>query len=164
MSKRIVLLQALASISKDLARIVGNVDLSVARQRPFANAWSMNDVLSHLCDVDVRSLARMQRVVNEERPIIRTIHPDETSHDTTVLPDQLLAQFEQARGNTITYLQNLGAGQWQRKATFDSGEETTVRTLVQILIEHDTQHLNQLIEIKERAGLRVVPVYTESGE
>jgi len=152
MSKRIVLLQALASTSKDLARILRDVDLSAAQQRPLPDGWSMNDVLSHLRDVDVRSLARMRRVVDEERPAILTIHPDETSHDKTTPPDQLLVQFEQARTETISYLQNLGAGQWQRRATFDSGEATTVRTLVQILIEHDTQHLNQLIEVKEVVG------------
>ena len=155
MSKRIVLLQALASISKDLARLVADVDLIAARQRPFASTWSINDVLSHLRDVDIQSLARMRRVVNEERPIIRTIYPDETTHDTATPPDQLLLQFEQARAETITYLQNLGAGQWQHRATFDSGEDTTIRTLVQILIEHDTQHLNQLIEIKEKASMQV---------
>ena len=155
MSKRIVLLQALASTNNDLARILRDVDDSVAQQRPSPDAWSINDVLSHLRDVDIHSLARMQRVVNEERPIIRTIYPDETTHDIDTLPEQLLAQFEQARGETITYLQNLGAGQWQRRATFDSGEDTTIRTLVQILIEHDTQHLNQLIAIKESARLRV---------
>jgi uncharacterized damage-inducible protein DinB len=155
MSKRIVLLQALASTSKDLARILRDVDLIAAQQRPLPDGWSMNDVLSHLRDVDVRSLARMRRVVDEERPAILTIHLDETSHDKTTPPAQLLVQFEQARTETISYLQNLGAGQWQRRATFDSGEVTTVRTLVQILIEHDTQHLNQLIEIKERASLRV---------
>jgi hypothetical protein len=97
----------------------------------------------------------MRRVVNEERPLIRTIHPDETKHDMMIPPDQLLAQFRQARTEIITYLQNLSAGKWQRRATFDSGEESTIRTLVQILIEHDTQHLNQLIDIKERGGLRV---------
>jgi hypothetical protein len=97
-------------------------------------------------------LARIQRVVNEERPIIRTIYPDETKHNAASQPAQLLAQFEQARAKTITYLQNLGAGQWQRHAAFDSGEDTTIRTLVQILIEHDTQHLNQLIVIKEMAS------------
>ena len=152
MSKRIVLLQALASTSKDLARILRDVDLSAAQQRPFPEVWSMNDVLSHLRDVDVQSLARMRRVVNEERPIILTIRPDESAHDKTTLPDQLLVQFEQARRETITYLQNLGAGEWQRRATFDSGEATSLRILAQILIEHDTQHLNQLIEIKEMAG------------
>jgi hypothetical protein len=108
-----------------------------------------NSIMRH---VDVQSLVRIQRVVQEERPIIRTIYPDEITHDTTISPTQLLAQFEQARAKTITYLQNLGAGQWQRHATFDSGEDTTIRTLVQILIEHDTQHLNQLIEIKEMAS------------
>ena len=150
MSKRIVLLQALASTTKDLARILRDVDLITAQQRPFPATWSINDVLSHLRDVDIQSLARMQRVVHEERPLIRTIHPDETSHDMATPPDQLLLQFEQARAETITYLQNLGPGQWQRRAIFDSGEDTTIRTLAQILIEHDTQHLNQLIEIKEK--------------
>jgi uncharacterized damage-inducible protein DinB len=152
MSKRIVLLQALASTSKDLTRILRDIDLLAAQQRPSPHIWSINDVLSHLRHVDVQSLVRIQRVVNEERPIIRTIYPDEITHDTTISPTQLLAQFEQARAKTITYLQNLGAGQWQRHATFDSGEDTTIRTLVQILIEHDTQHLNQLIEIKEMAS------------
>jgi uncharacterized damage-inducible protein DinB len=152
MSKRIVLLQALASTSKDLTRILRDIDSIAAQQRPSPHTWSINDVLSHLRHVDVQSLVRIQRVVNEERPIIRTIYPDEITHDTTISPTQLLAQFEQARAKTITYLQNLGAGQWQRHATFDSGEDTTIRTLVQILIEHDTQHLNQLIEIKEMAS------------
>jgi uncharacterized damage-inducible protein DinB len=152
MSKRIVLLQALSSTSKDLTRLLRDIDSIAAQQRPSPHAWSINDVLSHLRHVDVQSLARIQRVVNEERPIIRTIYPDETKHNAASQPAQLLAQFEQARAKTITYLQNLGAGQWQRHAAFDSGEDTTIRTLVQILIEHDTQHLNQLIEIKEMAS------------
>lgn len=155
MSKRIVLLQALASTPKDLSRILRDVDLITAQQRPLSVAWSINDVLSHLRDVDIQSLARMQRVVQEEQPLIRTIHPDETSHDIVIPPEELLLQFEQARADTITYLQNLGAGQWQRRAVFDSGEDTTIRTLAQILIEHDTQHLNQLIEIKEKARAQV---------
>ena len=150
MSKREILLKALAATPQDLARIGRSVDETAVSIRPLPDQWSVADVLSHLYRVEERYLARLQRVVEEERPFLPGIYPDETTHDLTLSFAALLDQFTQARTATLTYLHGLKAGEWQRSAIHSEWGEVKFRTLVQHLVEHDTAHLNQLIEINSK--------------
>lgn len=154
MSKRIVLLQALASTSADLRLMLKRVDNAAAALPPAPVQWSITQLLAHFLDVEERYLARLQRVIAEDNPFLPTIHPDETAHTTTRCAD-LLAQFETARGRTVAFLKELPPGNWQRPAIHETLGATRLRYLVQMLVDHDTQHLNQLIDIQQQ--LRLVP-------
>jgi len=113
------------------------------------NQWSIADVLCHLYSVEERYLARLQVVVAEERPSIPYIHPDAATHDLTQPITVMLANFRQARASTIAFLQELKAGDWQRTAVHENWGQVTLRTLVQHLVDHDTEHLNQIVMIQQ---------------
>lgn len=148
MSKRIVLLEALTAMPADLQLMLKNVTAAAATLSPAPAHWSMTQLLAHLLTVEVRYLARLQHVVTTDNPFLPTIHPDETIQPATPLPD-LLTQFAAARTQTVDYLQALPPGAWQRPATHETQGATKLRYLVQMLVEHDTEHLNQLIDIQQ---------------
>ncbi len=139
MSRREVLISALASASADLRR--------VARRASHAAAgpghWALAEILSHLVHVESDSRARLLRVVSETRPKVSAIHPDESRHDPERSTGELLADFERAREETLAVLSSLKPGDWQRKAVFEDGRVVSLRNLVQMLVEHDTEHLHQ---------------------
>lgn len=149
MTKRAMLLKALASAPNDLALLLPSADSAAARHRPAPETWSIADVLSHLADVETQYLARLQRVVDEDVPEVPRIGPNEAVHDVaTPLPD-LLQRFRERRGETMAFLTQLKPGQWQRKAVHPDLGETTLRYLVQYLVDHDTEHLSQLVQLRQ---------------
>lgn len=158
MTKRAILLQALASTQTDLARVLEGIDDSSLRRRPAPDSWSLADGLNHLVYVEVLYLQRLKRVVGEERPLLPEIHPNEAAHDPGASADDLLTRFEQVRGETLAYLAGLPPGIWQRPAVHETLGKTTLRYLVQMLQDHDTQHLSQMVKVKRWLRDEVSPV------
>ena len=148
MSKRLVLLKALASMPKDLALLLRRADETAVHQRPTPDQWAIADVLTHLAAIELLYLARLQRIVVEERPFLPYLHPETRPEPSQTPLAALLASFNQARSQTLTYLESLNAGAWQRPAVHETLGETKLRYLVQLLVEHDTEHLNQLVTIQ----------------
>ena len=156
MTKRIVLLQALATTSSDLALMLRGIDPADGGRRPSGDAWSMADVVNHLIVVEGRYRQRLRRVIEEEKPWLPCIHPDEKAHDPQAQLPSLLSRFEDERAETVSLLKEIGPGQWQRRAVHETKGDVTLRFLVQYLVDHDIQHLNQIVEIQQQ--LRMVPV------
>ncbi|MCL4263083.1 MAG: DinB family protein [Anaerolineae bacterium] len=150
MSKRQVLLDALAATPADLERLVKGLDSAVLTQRPTSDEWSIADLLCHLALVEKLSLARLKLVVEGERPSISPIYPDPSLHDLNQSLTTMLANFRLARQTTLVYLQGLKAGDWQRTGIHPTRGSMNLRALVQFLVDHDTVHLNQIIETKTK--------------
>lgn len=148
MTRRNELLAALQTPPRDLARALRGIPPPAHAVRPAPDQWSLSDVVNHLLFVEVRYLARLQRVAQGDLPLIPYIHPDETQHDLAIPLEELLARFTAARTQTLTFLQPLPSKVWAARAVFDTGQTATFRSLVQTLVEHDTAHLSQIVTIK----------------
>jgi uncharacterized damage-inducible protein DinB len=155
MTKRIVLLQALASTPRKLARMLTGVNESTPRQRPVPDQWSITDVLNHLVNVEERYLDRLQRVVQEERPLLPAILPDEAASYPQATLDELMTRFENARAETLAFFKELSPEDWQRPAIHERKGETCFLFLVKVLVDHDIEHLNQIVEMLQQ--LRTLP-------
>jgi uncharacterized damage-inducible protein DinB len=150
MTKRIVLLQALASTPIDVTRIACNSKPSLTHRRPQPDSWSMADVLFHLIDVEQRYRHHLQRVVAEDQPNLPSLLPDEESLPPQATAVDLAQEFAAARSLTMSFLNELSPKDWQRRAFHQRHGETSLRYLVQRLVDHDTLHLNQLLEVREQ--------------
>lgn len=148
MTRRNELLYALETTPRDLARTLRNVAPSARDTRIAPDQWSISDILNHLISVEIRYLTCLQRVAEEDSPTLPFILPDPANHDLTALLDDLLAHFTEVRTQTLNFLKPLPSGVWARHATYADGRKTSFRYLVQALVDHDTEHLNQLIEVK----------------
>ena len=151
MTKRIVLLQALASTVTDLNYILKGVENQENGSDPTAENWSVPEVLAHLVYVENCYHERMGRVIKEDNPTIPVILPEDTPLDLAAGTAVTLERFKEARAKTIAMLKSLSPGQWQRPAVHEQTGKTTLRFLVQILIEHDIEHLNQIVELQQAA-------------
>lgn len=150
MSKRAILLDALTSMPKDLAFMLRRADEAIVHHRPTPDQWAIADVLHHLATVEPLYLARLQRIVHEERPFLPYIHPATNPNPTTTPLADLLTAVTRTRQETLTYLEALKPGQWQRTAVHQTLGPTSLRFMVQLLVEHDTEHLNQLAQIQQK--------------
>lgn len=162
MTKRIVLLQALASTPADITRLIKPLDEATASWKLKHDTWTPRDVVSHLIHVEQAYQIRLNRILVEDEPTVPFIHPDEAIHDRETLIAHLGEQFRQTRGATLTTLQALNPGEWQRVAIHETKGRTTLRYLVQDLVAHDIEHTNQLVEIIQswRAMQKQKPVAT----
>lgn len=149
MSKRTVLLDALASMPNDLAFMLRHVAETAVHHHPAPDQWSIADVLRHLAALEPLYLARLQKIVTEERPYLPYLHPETQPQPYSTPLNDLLAAVSSARQDTIAYLQGLKPGDWQRPAMHATLGETKFRQMVQLLVEHDTEHLNQLAQIQQ---------------
>lgn len=149
MTKRAILLPALAATPGDLARLLRPVAEPAARQRPAPAAWSIADVVAHLAMVETQMRATLARVVAEENPPISAIHPDEQAHDLTRPLTDLLAAFAAERAATLAFLNALDPRAWGRPANHTTLGPVRLRDLVQLLVTHDNAHLTQLLDIRE---------------
>jgi len=146
-TKRIVLLQALASTPADLARLVRSADHETLHWQNTANDWSAAAVLLHLAQVEKAYRHRLQRIANEDEPHVPSIDPEVGEIPGDVAADSLLHEFESERAQTIAFLKELSPGGWQRPAIHETLGRTTLRYQVQNLVDHDIEHTNQLVEV-----------------
>jgi uncharacterized damage-inducible protein DinB len=149
-TKHSVLVQALASTPVDLSVTLNGLGEQAAKLRPSPESWSISDVVSHLAYVEKLFLARLKRVLSEEQPFLPEITSNETAHQSAHKLPRLLARFEEARGETISFLQATTDSGWDRTAIHETRGETDFRRLAELLLEHDVEHLNQVAAIWER--------------
>jgi hypothetical protein len=150
MTKRAVLLKALASMPSDLGRVLKGVDAAEARRRPTPGERSIIDLLKRLVEAEAYFLGQIRDVVCEERPSLPALRHDEARDDLDMSLDALIERVKMARAETLAFLEGLSPGDWQRKAVHETWGETRLRFLVQHLVDHDTQCLSQLAGTRQR--------------
>ncbi|MCW1969439.1 MAG: DinB family protein [Anaerolineae bacterium] len=149
-----MLIEALASGPKDVARMlrpVAEADLWVA---PAVDEWCVAQVVAHLVDIEPKFRARLQRIVEQDNPHEPFINPDEAAYDATVPISTWLVEFGKQRAVTTAYLSGLKNTDWIRICTHDTFGVTKLHQQVRILIGHDNEHLAQIVSIREKLAAR----------
>ncbi len=149
MSRRVVLLEALAATPRDVERMLRRMDENSASWRPEKGAWCMLEVAAHLGEVESLYLARLQRVVVEDNPYEQAIVPDIRMHDLGRSLAENVAVFAERRGLTCDFLGTLSQRAWGRPLVHEVVGPTRLRDQVQALVAHDNEHLNQLVSLRE---------------
>ncbi len=143
MTKRAILLEALASTPPDVVRLVRGLDETAAVQQT-DGGWSCYDVVAHLAHSEPLYLTRLQRILAENEPVLADPHPNGVVRD----PDRPIAAvadcFWNVRRVTLDWLREIIAADWQRPAIHETHGRTTLRFLVQNLVAHDIEHTSQL--------------------
>jgi uncharacterized damage-inducible protein DinB len=150
MTKRIVLLKALASTPADLARLLRPVDDQSLRWQPVQGEWSAAAVLIHLVQVEKAYRHRLQRIAHEDKPRVPSIDPEVDEMPEPATAADLLHDFESERTQTIAFLKALSPGDWQRPAIHETIGLITIRSQVLNLVEHDIEHTNQFVTVLQQ--------------
>jgi len=130
-------------------------------RRPKEGEWSIGEILRHLLigERDV-ILPRLRRMLWEDSPVFPSSAPSRTGFAEAPAPGDFaedLSHFHRVRGQTLTFLEGLGGGDWQRTGTTPTRGTLTIEAYARYLAEHDLEHLAQLRETRPTAvtGLRL---------
>jgi uncharacterized damage-inducible protein DinB len=150
MTRRSVLIEALESSPRDLARLLRPIDAAAAQWRPAPDEWSIADVVAHLGYCEAPYLARLRRVVEQDNPFEPALLPDERAHDLARPLADLLEAFVARRAGTVAFLSGLEQRDWGRALVHATIGPTKLRDQVQELVAHDNLHLEQIVTLRER--------------
>jgi hypothetical protein len=130
-----------------------------ARDAELDEGWSARHCLAHLLDTEDVIVGRMRRVVEEERPFIRSIDAPARLRDGGYLTREwqdLLAEFEIVRAEGIAWLRSLPAAALDRVGDHDEAGEISVADIAHQWAYHDLMHLKQaesIIQLRLEAGM-----------
>jgi hypothetical protein len=95
-------------------------------------------------------LERLQRIKNQIDPYLKPIPPFEellSGIDPETGRDELLATFENSRGDLVSILMNLTLRDWERTATTDAEGTITLADEVESHVEFDEEQRARLAEL-----------------
>jgi hypothetical protein len=138
MTRKDVLLKALASTPADLRRAVDGLASRRTGVAATLHQWVV---------FETRFRAQLQQVISEDVPNLPELRLEPDDHLGEASLQELLERFSGARQETLNFLRSLSPGAWQQRAVHETLGETSLRFLVQHLVECDTQHLVRVLGV-----------------
>jgi hypothetical protein len=118
---------------------------------PKPGEWAITDVVRHLVEGDRDTLLpRLRRMLAEARPVFPRREP--LRNDGSDLAT-LLDVFERARAEVVRILAALDPSGWLREGVSPSRGPLSVERYAASTVDHDTEHLRQIQDIRAALGL-----------
>jgi hypothetical protein len=140
-------LDALRSTVSDLVALTANRSARDLNHAPQRGEWSAAQVAAHLADAEMVYSVRVRMILTDDRP--RLVGYDENAwaarFDATD-PDTAASveRFRMLRAANLRLYESLEAAEWQRVGMHEERGEISVQSIVETLIAHDRDHLNQI--------------------
>jgi hypothetical protein len=99
-------------------------------------------LLAELRDRDVAMLSRLQTMLSQSDALLKPMETDRgtAEHDL----NEIVTEFEKARGDLVSHLMNLTLRDWERSAIDEHGAEVTLADEVERHVEFNEDHLRRL--------------------
>jgi uncharacterized damage-inducible protein DinB len=115
---------------------------------PPAGEWSAAQVLAHMAAAEHLWLERVNRMIRETNAHIRPGRNEKVSQIQAELMrgnvEGNLEAFNAARGEMVSLLMGLSLRDWERTATHETRGEVTIADIVDGIIDHDNEHIEQI--------------------
>lgn len=145
----------LAGTPRRLAGIIEGLTPAQWRHRPRAGEWCLNEVMTHLNELESRLfLPRLQRIAAEDRPTFEAfdVAAWERERDRQDEPfDRTLATFTRARDETIAFLSSLPPAAVDRLGFSGAFGPVTLAQYATHAADHDLDHLQQMAACRATA-------------
>lgn len=114
---------------------------------PPAGEWSAAEVLAHMAATEQLWLELLNAMLRERDALLGP--PSQLVTDTQArLMGQTVAEnlaaYNALRGETISLMMGLSLTDWTKTATHHTSGEMRIDELVEIMVDHDSEHLAQL--------------------
>lgn len=123
---------------------------SILKRRPAPGEWSIHENACHLAEVHPLFFRRLDLMLAETNPAIRSYDPGRDDLDDALLKldlDASLRRFEDDRATLVARLRELRAEQWTRTAQHDEYNSYSVFTMFRHLALHDFHHAYRIEEL-----------------
>ena len=130
-----------------IARFCANIPDAIADQDQGPDYFTLREVLAHLADWEPIWLERIQRIVQEDSPVLPNIDEGEMAElngYTTTPVEVSLEKFTSGRSALVEYLQSLPSEAFARSGIRPEIGTITIKDIATIVLAHDTYHIAQL--------------------
>lgn len=137
-----------------LGRAGHELDLALADQpenvlcrRPDAKNWAPKEVVCHLRDTEEFFMLRFQTIAASHEPPLVPADPERWAEDRQYIRNdagEAARAFRCRREECVAHLRALSDAQWTRGGLHPTYGRMTVEDVVNLMVWHDANHLDQL--------------------
>jgi uncharacterized damage-inducible protein DinB len=130
--------------------LVRQADPAILKRRPAPGEWSIHENACHLAEVHPLFFRRLDLMLAETDPVIRSYDPGRDDPDDALLKLDLadsLRRFEADRRRLVARLRQLRAEDWTRTARHDEYNSYSIFTMLRHLALHDFHHAYRIEEL-----------------
>jgi hypothetical protein len=141
-------LQILARMPAMISELLSGVPPESIRVRLSPEEFSVVENICHLRDIEVEGYTvRIRRLLEEDNPQLDDIDGARLAVERDYNRQNLnsaLETFTFARKKNVELLSVIKKDDWQRKGSMQGVGEIKLETLIEMMIEHDAGHLDEL--------------------
>ena len=132
-----------------LRAVLADVPPADLKRRPSPERWSAHEHACHLSLMESLWAARVERILDEDVPIIRSYEPDADEPADRLLGMDLetaLNNYEVARKQLIERLASLSSNDWERRAVNTAHARYSLFLMCRHAALHDALHIYRIEE------------------
>ena len=137
------LIEALERAPTIVIPLVRQAHPAIVKQRPAPGEWSIHENACHLAEVHPLFFRRLDLMLAEDDPEIRSYDPGRDNPEDALLKLDLedsLRRFADDRARLVARLRMLTPAQWQRTARHDEYNAYSIFIMFRHLALHDFDH------------------------
>lgn len=149
MSDTIALISALASAPGVIIPLIREVPPQILKRRPSPAKWSAYEHAIHLSQSDVAFRARLDLILSEPEPFIKSIEnsaEDEAGAMLEIDLDESLDRYVRERATLVKRLEMLSADEWNKTAVHEAFDHYSVFIMFRHLLNHEMLHAYRIEE------------------
>jgi len=140
-------LEAAPGIIIGLVREVSPQNL---KRRPAPDKWSAHEHACHLSGGDAAFLSRLELMLSESHPQIKSMQPSPDEEAGSLLNvdlDEALDVYVRERALVVKRLKELSAEDWQRTAEHEAFSHYSVHIMFRHMLIHEMHHAYKIDEL-----------------
>lgn len=145
-----VLIDAIERGPAVVVPLVRQANPAVLKRRPRPGEWSIHENAVHLAEVHPLFFRRLDLMLREDDPEIRSYDPGRDDPDDALLKldlDDALHRFADDRATLVGRLRTLSPAQWMRTARHDEYNAYSIFLMFRHLALHDFDHAYRIEEL-----------------
>lgn len=130
--------------------LVREVPHQYLKRRPAPNKWSAHEHACHISSGDAAFLARLELILSDPHPQIKSIEPSPEEESGSLLSvdlDEALDGYVRERARVVKRLKELSAEDWQRTAEHEAFSHYSVHIMFRHLLIHEMLHAYRIDEL-----------------
>ena len=143
MTDTTALISALATAPGVIIPLIREVPPKILKRRPSEGKWSAYENAVHLSQSDVAFRERLDLILSEPEPFIKTIEnsaEDEAGAMLEIDLDESLARYVRERASLVERLETLSPIEWQKAAVHEAFDHYSVFIMFRHLYVHEMHH------------------------
>jgi hypothetical protein len=120
------------------------------KRRPAPNKWSAHEHACHISSGHVEFLARLELMLSEPFPRIKSMEPSPDEEGGSLLSmdlDEALSRYVRERALTVKRLKELSPEDWERTAEHEAFSHYSVQIMFRHMLMHEMLHAYRIDEL-----------------